>query len=152
MHNTYELICRLAPQAASDRIGALLSHEGVRFKASNLFIASTNTPIAVLGVQSKLYTRKNWVGINPFAFISSVDVNCEPADGNTTKVTISVNRRRALLFFAFWVACGYLVARAMPQPSGVILLASISAVAWLGVVSFLGGYLVKKEIDNELRA
>ena len=130
----------------------MLLHEGVRFKVGDLFISSTNTPIVVLGVQSKLYTRKNRVGINPFAFISSVDVKFEPADGNTTKVTISVNLRRALLFFAFWVICGYLIARSMPRPSGVIFFASLSAVAWLGVVSFLGGYLVKNVIDNELRA
>ena len=151
LHKTYEIVCPLAPQAALDRVEALLEHEGVKYKTSDFLIASTTMPIAVLGVQSKMYTRKNWVGINPFVFVSGVHVNCEPADGAATKVTVRVNRRRAILWFAFWVACGYLTARALPEPVGALLLVGITCAAWLGMVSFLGGNLVRKEIDDELR-
>jgi hypothetical protein len=64
IQKTYELVCQLPAQAASERIEALLSKEGVKYTAANLFVTSTSTPIAVLGIQSKLYSRSNWGGLN----------------------------------------------------------------------------------------
>lgn len=152
MHKTFEITCQLSPQAASKRLASLLLHEGVRFSTSNLQIASTRTPIAVFGVQPKLYTRKNWVGLNPFAFITSVNAHFEPRGGAIgTQVHLRVNRRRSILFAAFWVLCGFLAGRAMPQPAGAILVAAVVVTAWFGIVSFLGGYLVKKEINDGLK-
>jgi hypothetical protein len=151
-HKTFETTCPLDPQAASERIENLLSQEGVRFNAANLRIASTSTPIVVLGVQSKLYTRRNWVGLNPFAFITGVDVRCEPiGDAVATKVNVSINRRRSILWAAVWALCGYLAGRAMPQPAGVALFVVVIFAAWFGIVSFLSGHLIKKEIVDVLK-
>jgi hypothetical protein len=151
MHKTFEITCQLAPHAASERIGSLLSHEGVKFNVADLRITSTRTPIVVLGVQPKLYTRRNWVGLNPFAFITGVDVRCEPSDGAATKVNVRVNRRRSILLAAFWALCAYLAGRAMPQPAGAVVFIVVILAAWFGIVSFLGGYLVKKEIGDGLK-
>lgn len=153
MWKIFEITCSLAPQAASARIESLLAHEGVKFNAADLRITSTSTPIVVLGVQPKLYTRRNWVGLNPFAFITGVDVRCEPSsDAAATKVNVRVNRRRSILWATFWAVCGYLASRSMPQPAGVILCVGVILAAWFGIVAFLGGYLVKKEIVDGLRA
>lgn len=149
-NHAQDVRCSLAPQAASDRVAELLAHEGVKFERNGFSIASTSTPIAVLGIDQRMYTRRNWVGINPFAYVSGVVVSCEPADGSKTKVAIQVNRRRAILWFVFWLACASLVGRAMPEPGGVILFAGVAVAAWFGVVSFLGGYLVKTEIGKAL--
>jgi hypothetical protein len=151
MHKTYEINCALEPQAAAARIETLLADAGVRFNAADLRIISTSTPIVLLGMQPKLYTRKNWVGLNPFVFITGVDVRCEPAAGSATKVNVRVNRRRSILLVAFWAICGYLVARALPQPAGAVVFAIVIFAAWFGIVAFLGGYVVKKEIRDGLR-
>lgn len=151
MHKTYEIRCPLTPQATSARIERLLSQEGVEFDVAELRIRSTKTPLVVLGVESRTYTHRNWVGLNPFGFITGIDVQCEAGDGTETKVNVCINRRRALLWVAFWVFCGYLVARAMPQPAGGFVVVVLTCVAWLGLVSFLGGYLVKKEIGDALK-
>lgn len=150
MNRTYEIVCHLAPQAALKRIGALLSREGVRYSSVDLAIASSKTPFAVLGLDPRMYTRSNWVGINPFAFVSGLNVSCEPVDGRSTKVRLQIHRRRAVLWFAFWVVCGFFVARALPAPGGAIFFVALACVAWLGNVSFLGGYLIRKEIETEL--
>jgi hypothetical protein len=153
MHKTFEITCPLAPHTASERIESLFSHEGVKFNSADLRITSTRTPIVVLGVQPKLYTRRNWVGLNPFAFITGVDVRCEPSgDAVATRVNVCVNRRRAILWAAFWALCGYLTGRAMPQPAGTALFIVVIFAAWFGIVSFLGGYLVKREIVDGLNA
>src|SRR5271157_2118968 len=120
MHKTYEFVCQLPAQAASERIEGLLSKEGVKYRAANLSVASVRTPIAVLGIQPKLYSHSNWVGLNPFTFVSGVEVQCEEVDSGLTKVTVRVNRLRAFLWVAFWIACSLLAARAMPEPGGAI--------------------------------
>lgn len=151
MHKTFEIVCPLGARDALDRVERLLDHEGVTFEARERSIASTHTPIAVLGIQPRLYTNKNWVGINPFAFISGLDVSAEAVEAAITKITVRINRRRSLLIFLSWVVCGSLAARGMPERAGAISLVGLSIAAWFGVVSYLGCYLVRKEIDVELR-
>jgi hypothetical protein len=151
MHKTYEFVCQLTAQAASQRIEGLLSKEGVEYKTANLSVASVRTPVAVLGIQPKLYSHSNWVGLNPFTFVSGVEVQCEQLDSGLTKVTVRVNRLRTFMWAAFWIACSLLAARAMPEPGGAILVIGVACAAWLGVVRFLGGYLIKKEISDRLK-
>jgi hypothetical protein len=151
MHKTYEFVCQLPAQAASERIEGLLSKEGVKYRAANLSIASVRTPIAVVGIQPKLYSHSNWVGLNPFTFVSGVEVQCEQVDSGLTKVTVRVNRLRTFLWVAFWVACSLMAARRMPEPGGAILVIGVACAAWFGLASFLGGYLVKKEISDRLK-
>lgn len=151
MHKTYEFVCQLPAQAASERIKGLLSKEGVKYRAANLSVASVRTPIAVVGIQPKLYSHSNWVGLNPFTFVSGVEVQCEQVDSGLTKVTVRVNRLRTFLWVAFWVACSLLAARRMPEPGGAILVIGVACAAWFGLTSFLGGYLVKKEISDRLK-
>ena len=151
IHKTYEFVCQLPAQVASERIERLLSKEGVTYRAADLSITSVSTPIAVLGIQPALYSHSNWVGLNPFTFVSGVDVHCEQVDSGLTKVTVRVNRLRAFLWLAFYVECGILAASAMPEPGGAILVIGVACAAWFGIVSFLGGYLIKKEISDHLK-
>jgi hypothetical protein len=150
MHKTYELICQLPAHTASERIEGMLSKEGVKYTATNLAITSVRTPIVVLGIQPKLYSHSNWVGLNPFAFVSGVDLRFKQDENGLTRVTVRVNRLRGLVWVAFWITCGSLAARAMPEPGGAILFIGIACAAWLGIVSFLGRYLIKKEIADRL--
>ena len=151
MHKTYELVSQLPAQQTSERIAGLLSKEGVKYRASDLSIASTQTPIILLSIQPKLYSHSNWVGLNPFTFVSGVDVRCDQGNSGLTRVTVRVNRLRAFLWTAFWVACSLLAATGMPEPEGAILVVGVAVAAWFGVVSFLGGYLIKKEINDSLK-
>jgi hypothetical protein len=152
MHKTYEFVCQLPAQAASERIEGLLSKEGVKYRAANLSVVSVRTPVAGLGIQPKLYSHSNWVGLNPFTFVSGVEAQCEQLDNGLTKVTVRVNRLRAFLWVAFWIACSSLVAIAMSEPGGAILVIGVVCAAWFGIVSFLGGYLIRKEIGDRLKS
>ncbi len=150
IHKTYELICQLPVQTALERMERLLSKDGVKYTSSDLAITSVRTPIVVLGIQPELYSRSNWLGLNPFAFVSGIDLRFKEDENGLTRVTVRVNRLRGLLWVAFWITCGALATLAMPEPGGAILLIGIACAAWLGIVSFLGGYLIKKEIAERL--
>ncbi|HEY1802513.1 MAG TPA: hypothetical protein VGG46_16420 [Terriglobales bacterium] len=144
----------LAPtlsQSARKGWGTLEWNERAGHPPANLSVASVRTPIVLVGIQPKLYSHSNWVGLNPFTFVSGVEVQCEEVDGGFTKVTVRVNRLRAVLWVAFWIACSLLAARAMPEPGGAILVIGVACAAWFGLVCFLGGYLIKKEISDRLK-
>lgn len=148
MHKTYELVCQLPAHGAAERIEGLLSKEGVRYTAADLSISSVSTPIAVFGIQPRLYSRRNWVGLNPFAFVSGVNLQFKEDGNGLTRVNVRVNRLRALLWVLFWIMCSSLVAGTMPAQGGALLLVGIACAAWFGIVSFLGGHLIKKEIAD----
>ena len=151
MHKKYEINSDLTPEAAIGRLGALLSYEGVDYSSDSFLIVSTRTPVAILSIQSALYSRKNWVGLNPFAFITGVEVRCQVDNDGRTRATLRVNQSRAYLFFAFWTACGFLAASSLPQPFSAMTFVAVALVGWFGHVSFLGGYLVVKEVADELK-
>ncbi len=151
IHKTYELICRLPAPAVLERIKDLLTKECVKYTVADLSITSTQTPAVVLGFDPRLYSHANRVGINPFAYVSSVEVRCESDGNGLTRVIVRVDRFRAFVWVGFWVACGALAAYVMPAPGGAIIFVGISCAAWFGIVSFLGGYLIKKEIGDQLK-
>ncbi|HUV96486.1 MAG TPA: hypothetical protein VMV98_03370 [Acidobacteriaceae bacterium] len=151
MSKTYEINCPLSAQEVSARIAALFSTEGVSYKIDSSRVSSTRTPIAIMGNQPGMYTHNNWVGINPFAFVSGVDVRCEPCEDGVTKVILRINRWRAFLFVAIWITCGGMAATAMPEQGSVLVFIGVSCAAWFTHVSFLGGYLIKNEIADYLK-
>ena len=146
----HNFACKLTAEEASMRVADLFSKEGVEYLVSDLGVTSTGTPIAVFGIQRRLYSRYNRVGINPFAFVSSVNVRCESKNSADSIVTVRVNRSRAFLWVTYWSLCSLLAATALPQPGGVLLFVGVTCAAWLGIVIFLGSYLIKEEIKNYL--
>lgn len=151
-HKTYILSSRLSAEAAIARIGKLLAKEGVRYRTEGLTICSISTPIALLSFQRILYSDRNWVGLNPFTFISRVDVLCRLDKSGLTEIVVQVNKFRTFLWVSFWVWASALAALAMPKSEGALLFIAVSSAAWFGFVSFLGGYLIKKEITDCLNA
>src|SRR5207253_607827 len=152
LHKRYELLSPLESQAAVKQVALLLSQESVAHIATGLRVASTSTPLVVLGIQPQLYTRKNWFGLNPFAFVTSVDICCEPIGSGGTRVAIDVNRRRAIFHVTFWTVCAALTARAFPGLVAVGFVAAIVLVAGFSIVSFLGGHLIRREIAAAIDA
>jgi hypothetical protein len=151
MHKTYEFLSPLPAHEASERIEKLLSKESVEFTAANLTIASVRTPLVFINADRRLYSNRNWIGLNPFIFVSGVEVRCEQSNNGFTKVTVRINRLRTFLLVAFSVVWSMLLACVMPEPGGVILVVVVACAMWFGTVSFFGGRLVKKEISDCLK-
>ena len=151
MHKTYEFVCRLPVHVALARIEDLLSKEYVKYRVVNLSITSTETPIFIFNFDPRQFSRRNWVGLNPFAYVSGVDVRCQAGDNGQTKVIVCVNRFRTFLLGTFWVLWCLLLAGAVPELWAKFIPIAIACVSWFGIVSFLGDYLIKKEIGDHLK-
>lgn len=151
LYKTYEFHCHMPADSAIELVKGLFSSEGVEYNTSNLSVRSVRTPIAVLGIQPVMYSNNNWVGLNPFAFVGGVEVNCAQVASGLTSVTLRINRLRGFLWVAFFMACSLFAAPMMPKPGGLILLAGVGCITWLSIVSFLGGFLLKKEIKDYLK-
>lgn len=151
-HKTYTLSSHLSPEGAIAQVEKLLGEQGVQYKTEGLSICSTRTPVALLGLQRTLYSAKNWVGLNPFTFISGVDVLCRLDESGRTSIVVHVKRFRTFLWVAFWVWVSALAASAMPAPEGASLFIAITLTAWFVLVVFFSGYLIKKEIADCLNA
>ncbi|HLW52294.1 MAG TPA: hypothetical protein VKW06_05590 [Candidatus Angelobacter sp.] len=150
LDKTYELVCRLSSDTALERIKTLLSKEWVKYRADNHSITSIKTPLVLAGFDPRGYSHANWVGVNPFGYVSGVEVRCEPGDNGLTKVIVRIDRCRAFVLAASSVALGALVASALPPLGGAIFIIAFSCAAWFGTVSFLGGSLIKREIADHL--
>jgi len=152
MQKSYEIFCPLPAPEAMERIQYLLSSEGVEYRAGDLAIASTRTPVVVLTMQRFLYSHNNWVGINPFTCVSAVDVLVRPQKDGCTRVLVSIDRRRAIIIFLVWIVAAGFAGSAAPQPVGALFFLGVSAAAWFGIVSFFAGYLIREEISANLRS
>src|SRR5437870_7689824 len=118
---TYEISCRLSDEAAIERIKALLIQEGVKFRTGELTVFSTRTPIAVLGIQPSLYSRRNWVGLNPFTYVTAVNVQCLSVEDDVTKIIVHIDQFRAFVWVMFWTCCFGFASLGMPGPADAAL-------------------------------
>ena len=68
-----------------------------------------------------------------------------------TKIIVRVNRGRAFLWTALLIVCGAPALLVVPPPAGVIVFIALASAVWFGNVTFLAGYLIKKEIGDHLK-
>lgn len=149
MQKTYQLTSRLPAAVVMQGLEGLFTQEGVQYRKSDLSITSVKTPVAILSFSQVLYSKRNWVGVNPFTFVSGVDVHCEPGAGDIVRINIRVDQFRTLIYFGLWVTSSGLAASAMPELwSAILLIAVALTIGWFVTVQFLGGFLIKQEIRD----
>lgn len=149
---TYSFVTRLSAEDSLRQIRTLLSTASVDYDSNGFQISSKETPLPILNFDRRLYSRRNWIGINPFVYVSGVNVQCEVSDNGGTRVTVEINRARAFLFAVLAIILGCVVAVAMPEPLGAIFAVGVSCCAWFGCVLFFASYLMKEEIAGCLRS
>jgi hypothetical protein len=133
----------LPADAALVRLTDLLKAEGIRFELAGAGARSTSIPLAIFSFDPVQYTWRNWVGLNPFVWFSSIDVECSPVEGGAN-VAITLDRRRLILFCGFWsVNLAVIASRA---PVGVIL--GVAAVVAIG--NLVGWRLAKSLLRTEV--
>jgi len=150
MYKTYEFVCQMTAAEALERIKRFFSKYGVKYRADDVSVTSTHIPVALFSFDRRLYSQSNWTRLNPFNLVTGVNVRCEPDDNGLTRVIVRVNRIQAILTVAGWMTLSLLLASEMPLLIAALFFVGSASAAWFVVVSFLGGYLIKKEIGDHL--
>jgi len=145
-----ELVSDLSQAEISRRIASLLSAEGVDFTATDSGISSTSTPLALLGFQREMYSRSNWLGLNPFAHVTAINVSWRTVDAKRVAVCVRINRTRAVAFAGIAMVLGLvMVAPMLPTLGAVLLAIAVGLFAW-GEIDILGKRLIISEIGRAL--
>jgi hypothetical protein len=129
------------------RITELLACEYVGFHADQNSIKSTHVPFPILNIDKRMHTRKNCVGINPFIFISGIEIFLKEINTRKTQIDISVDQDRAILIYLFILCITLLVALTIP-----ILWIGISLFLFIGIFTrfFVFNICIKRLIKSEI--
>ncbi len=138
----------LTPAAALDRVVRLLRAESVQLDVTGTGARSTKVPLALLSWDRAKYSRRNWVGVNPFVWFDSVEVTCAETVGGS-RVAIRLDRLRLILFCVYWWLLTGLIATA--APIGATLCLVVVGVVGNAVAWRLAKSLVRTEVSAALK-
>jgi len=144
---SFRLYSKLSVVDTIKKIAGLLACEHVSFNTDQNFIKSTHIPFPIVNVDQRMYTRKNWVGINPFIFITGVEIFLTELDTKETQIDIGVDQNRAILIYLCFLCLVLLVALAIP-----ILWVGISFFFLIAIVTgfFIFNVCIKGLIKSEI--
>jgi hypothetical protein len=145
---TFTVTTALPPKEALSRLCQLLEIEGVKVECDEAGVRSLRTPIPLINVDPRLYSRRNWVGINPFALLTGLRMTTTTGDDGAL-IDVSIDRRRVVLLLAVEA----LVVLAMAFRAPLLATVAVAAVL-LGVCAVLLRWsytLTRTEIERQLR-
>ena len=143
----YSIDAPLSSVEALDRVAGLLTAERVSYTRTEQGLQSTRTPLG-LTFQGVWYSRRNWVGLNPFAHVTAVNVSCPGAGTSAGLVTVRVDRTRALQMASPYLL-GYVLAPLVPLPAAIFAIAACTGLIWF-TVSYVAGHLLEHELSEAL--
>lgn len=131
----------------------LLVCESLRFEIEQNTIRSVNIPFPILSFDYRVLSRNNWVGINPFVYVSNILLRVDSLDPNSCMVKVEIDQTRAIMIFWFVATMLLLVSAFLPNV--------IASISFLSIFLSLSGYLIfglcvgtliKKELNYVLKA
>lgn len=144
---TFTVTTTLPLDDALRRLIRLLETEGVKVDRQESEIRSLSTPIPLLNLDPRLYSKRNWVGINPFALLTSVEMKATTGSSGTV-INVSIDRRRIVMLLALEAIVVLSIALKAPLLPTLILAAVL-----LGICSALFRWahtLTRFEIRQQL--
>jgi hypothetical protein len=145
---TFTVATALTPDDALGRLVQLLETEGVKVSREGNGVRSLRTPIPLLNVDARLYSRRNWVGINPFALLTAVELTTAASNGGTV-VNVSIDRRRIMLLLVLEAVVVLSIALKAPllptlAIAGILLGVCAALLSWTHT-------LTRSEIEHQLQ-
>lgn len=142
---------KLTKQGIIGRIEKLFTDESIKFKSDSDSICSQRVALTILGIDPRKYSRKNWLGINPFTYISQIKVSISEIKDNNVILNISINQTRAVVLLLIALSLFAGVAFQLPEAwIGILFFSffaslSTSYIFWLCIHR-----LIKREIINSI--
>jgi hypothetical protein len=132
-------------------MGDLLAYEHVSFHADPDSIKSTHVPFPIVSLDKRMFSRKNWVGINPFIYISSIEMFFAELNTKETQIHVNVGQQRAIALYLCCLCLILFVALAIPILwVGIAFFFSIAILTRLFIFNLCIKKLIKSEVLNEI--
>jgi hypothetical protein len=146
----FRLKTGLAAEEAMARVGRLLEAEGVDARQEGETIWSVRTPNPPYHWHRRWYSRRNWVGINPFTLITGIEVSCAKDPEGSTVLDVVVDTLPTVLSLGFAVALACIfwiwAPPSLALPFTIILL-GLGLLQWAMSLALVWG-----EIEREVRS
>jgi len=147
----YTLTTPLSESEAFERIGALLEHESVEFRREGRALVSTFIPFVVANFDSRLYTRRNRIGVNPFIAFDKLRVEVTGRESGSL-VEINLGWERIIVTLSIIIGCIAMIAFFVPyvvlSVLVVLVIGGAAASITLGM-NLLVRNEIRRAIDGE---
>jgi hypothetical protein len=143
----FTLVSELPLPASLQKVMRLFDQEAVHYETTDCSLRSTKVPFAVFTLDPRMYSRSNWLGLNPFVFATRVVVTARKGPADQTVLDVLIDRRRAIVMYIVAMANVLVVAAALPTlPAGWALIVFFATVLYLFFFRFSA-----REIGKEIR-
>jgi hypothetical protein len=148
----FTLVSELPMTASLQKVMRLFDQEAVRYETTDCSVRSTKVPFAVFTLDPRMYSRRNWLGLNPFVFASRVVVTARKGTADQTVLDVTIDRRRAIVMYTLSMANVLVVGAVLPTWwAGLALVAFFAAVLFLFFFRFSSSE-IGKEIRTAIQA
>ena len=145
---TFYLNSSLPKEKVVQRLQSLMRSEHVSFIVNGNNIISTSIPLPILSIDKRLYSKNNWIGINPFVVLSSIVFTIQ--ETTEIKIHVTINKTRSYVIYSLIVFLVGFVSAAIPNfYFGICFFIFFSIVSWL-ILFQLYIYLITKEISKSI--
>jgi hypothetical protein len=146
----FELVTDTQPQNVIKIVSQLLRKRSVEHTVGGNCITSTDIPIILLNWDKRMFSRDNFIGINPFIFIDRLTVEVKPESESKTRLHITANRGRAYIPLIFIIPPALWVLMVENSFAGLMMLI-FAVLYYLFTFQVVVGRLLLREIERALR-
>ncbi len=123
----------------------LFNYESIKFLSDSNSIRSVQIPMPIVSFDRRFYSKKNWIGINPFIYISSIEINFKKPSTGKVIVDITIGQKRTFIIYLIVLLLTGMVAINLPN-----YWAGISLFSLVAIFTFIFKVCVKKLIKYEI--
>lgn len=133
------------------RIEDLFNYESLKFLSDSNSIRSVKIPMPIVSFDRRFYSKKNYIGINPFIFISSIEINFKKPSTEKVIVDINIDQSRAFIIYLIVLLLTGMVAINLPNYwSGISLFSLVAIFTFIFIFKVCVKKLIKYEIFHTL--
>jgi len=146
--STFHIASLDSPDEALPKIARLLEEEYVEFEIERNAIRSTRTPVTFVNIDRRNFSRLNWVGMNPFVYVTGIEVEFHPEDPRGAYRLIVDRTRLRILMGSVLLLLICPISLAIPM-EGIPILFAFWGLVFLWF-RYLSGELIRNEIAQAL--
>ncbi len=143
----FQFLSNFPPKEVLSAISQLLQKRYVNHVVTDNMIVSTEIPIPMLSFDRRLYSRDNFVGLNPFIYINKIVVSVEPHIHDQSRIRVTVISIRPFIPLAFMCFLAFVCWHMTSDPLPGVIVLLITILSYI----FAFHVIVARALPSEIR-